>query len=963
MKTAARILFLILLAAGIYPLYRGIRRGFDTDLVSLVGGADEKLAALSKVGSSKIRVFSPDKETTDALNSIAAFETPLDLESAKALVAGEGKGLLGEKQRAMLERGETDKIRRSALRRDYGGVGLFPKEIDPWYFLNDFVLSFSEFAPKDLPEGSSILTATTPLDLKPLIDFAEKDERVALSGSPFHSYLTTERTKREINLLSLVSIIAVVGIGLALFRSVRFVLPVVSTLALGFYAASAAVFILPGRPHALVFLFGTSLIGLGVDYVYHALYERGDRKLVGSLTAALATTVLAFSPLLFSSVAVLREIAVFTIAGLAAIYSVAVLFLSGAAVVSSGTTIPAAVSADVSPAVRAVSMKWPRRIGIALALVVAAVAAIGLCRFTVSDSPAAFYRPDELMARGERRIAELSGFGEVAIRLVDLEDWQRENAALKARMGDEPKGEFLAAADLPKEMTVRIDGRDKLLLPSEHGIKVADEVAALFSRLAKETYLLFFISTAVLVFAFAVIFRRRFFAAVAPLAGSSMAAIGIGAAFGHPFNFFQALALLLVYGLGIDYVIFLMKEADAMAGRRVVFASFLTSFIGFGMLAFTSFPVTRDLGATLAVGLAAVWALACLITAGAAPSNPPEPAESLAKNDGRTNSDGSWAKGKERAAGRLRLLVFWWLYRFLGKAPVKFCTVFVVAVAYLFARDVREAVNRNRRAAGLKAGSPFRLFLNFAWSLMDKLDACTLGKNPPRFTLKGDTGWLDGGAFLLASHVGSIETLPALIDRVPGGRVSRPSGTHGTTATTGTCDTNSISQSLTPSIQSVNRSIGQSVNSPIVHAFQQLGHDKVFTSFFLERLDESKVKLHAIEDMGVGTAVELEEAIGRGESVLMAGDRLAASSGRRRRLTHAFFGRDFEWPPGVFRLAELLNAPVYAIYCVSVGVNHYEVRAKRLDDGKILPQYVEILEKMIRKYPDQWYQFHDLTSV
>ena len=37
--------------------------------------------------------------------------------------------------------------------------------------------------------------------------------------------------------------------------------------------------------------------------------------------------------------------------------------------------------------------------------------------------------------------------------------------------------------------------------------------------------------------------------------------------------------------------------------RQVVFVSFLTSAAAFGLLALTSFPVTRAMGATLALGL------------------------------------------------------------------------------------------------------------------------------------------------------------------------------------------------------------------------------------------------------------------------------------------------------------------------------------------------------------------------
>ena len=87
-----------------------------------------------------------------------------------------------------------------------------------------------------------------------------------------------ERSKREINVLSAVSLVVVFALGVWLFRSARFVVPLVATLASAFLVATAAVFAI-GRPHVLTFVFGTSLIGLGVDYVYHAYAAEDGRTL------------------------------------------------------------------------------------------------------------------------------------------------------------------------------------------------------------------------------------------------------------------------------------------------------------------------------------------------------------------------------------------------------------------------------------------------------------------------------------------------------------------------------------------------------------------------------------------------------------------------------------------------------------------------------------------------------------
>ena len=200
-------------------------------------------------------------------------------------------------------------------------------------------------------------------------------------------------------------------------------------------------------------------------------------------------------------------------------------------------------------------------------------------------------------------------------------------------------------------------------------------------------------------------------------------------------------------------------------------------------------------------------------------------------------------------------------------------------------------------------------------------------------TVGGDSGWMKGGCFLLSTHVGCIEVLPALAAN-----------------------------------QQINISTFQ---PPLVHAFQQMGRDAIYTSYFVKHLDRSKLQLHAVEDIGVETAVEMQEAIKRGEIVLMAGDRLPAGASRTAALKHEFLGRECAFPKGVFRFAKLMECPVYAITCVRTGWNAYEVEAKRIGEreegrGKreevLLGDYVRFLESAARRHPDQWYQFYDFFA-
>jgi len=135
-----------------------------------------------------------------------------------------------------------------------------------------------------------------------------------------------------------------------------------------------------------------------------------------------------------------------------------------------------------------------------------------------------------------------------------------------------------------------------------------------------------------------------------------------------------------------------------------------------------------------------------------------------------------------------------------------------------------------------------------------------------------------------------------------------------------------------------------------------MGHDAAFTRQFASHLDTSAVTLHAVEEIGVETAVEMQSAIGAGDLVLMAGDR--PSAGSRAVLRHEFLGRECEWPKGVFVFARLMECPVFFVTCVRTGWNAYEAHFEQAA-GDVFDAYVRFLEREARVRPDQWHNFHD----
>ncbi len=283
----------------------------STDLFSLLGGErDSMLTLLNAHLSDRIRVLCTTEDAVRAVRATAELDTLPEVDELLSYYAAHGGGLLAPRDRERLENGEYAKVRRSVMRMDYGGMGLVPKSEDPYYFTHAFLVSLMSRFPKP-KEGNVILTGKAN-HIPELVELARNRDDVFLSGAPFHAYLAKRSSVREINILSIVSIALVLAIGFWLFRDFRFVIPTALTLLAGFAAGTAALFLCFAAPHVLTFLFGTSLIGLGVDYCYHGKNPR--------LKYALFTTLIAFFPLFFSHVAILRQMAVFTVSGLVAIF-------------------------------------------------------------------------------------------------------------------------------------------------------------------------------------------------------------------------------------------------------------------------------------------------------------------------------------------------------------------------------------------------------------------------------------------------------------------------------------------------------------------------------------------------------------------------------------------------------------------------------------------------------------------
>ena len=143
------------------------------------------------------------------------------------------------------------------------------------------------------------------------------------SGVPVHSFYSQKSAQLQISIISTISIIATFFLFLFTYKSIGVFIVCMGTLALSTGLAYCITSILFPSIHIFSFVFGTSVIGVTMDYSIHYIthwyFENGARdvikKIVVSLFLGLLTTVISYVALSFSSIALLRQLSVFSIVG------------------------------------------------------------------------------------------------------------------------------------------------------------------------------------------------------------------------------------------------------------------------------------------------------------------------------------------------------------------------------------------------------------------------------------------------------------------------------------------------------------------------------------------------------------------------------------------------------------------------------------------------------------------------
>ena len=155
----------------------------------------------------------------------------------------------------------------------------------------------------------------------------DHDCGVLRQGTLFFAAHGISQAKKEISTIGLGSVLGLLCLFVAVFRSLRPLLLSLASIACGLLAAALATTAIFGNIHIFTLVIGASLIGVSVDYSFHYLCDwqldsgswqpwKALRRILPAITMGLLTSCLAYLSLLLTPFRGLQQLAVFSSIGL-----------------------------------------------------------------------------------------------------------------------------------------------------------------------------------------------------------------------------------------------------------------------------------------------------------------------------------------------------------------------------------------------------------------------------------------------------------------------------------------------------------------------------------------------------------------------------------------------------------------------------------------------------------------------
>ena len=649
--------------------------GKFSDVVNIV--IESENITIAKDNASEIM----DMLASGDFNNLSVINTNFSLSSITDNLSKHRNSFLGHNFRNLLKQGDFNTIVDNAVANITSFVlpTVLPLKDDPFLLTTDYIHELNsqnskwglrdgflwQFkAPNNYilisvnvnNSGSDELITTMDLLQNKLQKYNNNDSHVFISGVPVHTAVMTKTSKMQLGIFSALAVLVAILLNWLLFRKSSTLWAVILSLSAGFIGGAIALFLCFNNPHILTFVFGVTLIGLGIDYSFHfisAFTSKNNKSVHKNILHSFLTTIVCFLPLLFSGLSLLQQISVFTIVGLGIIYIGWIIFM------------PKNISTNITKTNMPRPIYGKYRNFIIWGMIVAVCATLPFVR--IQNNMSQLYRPNNELLQAEALMQDLSGMTNsnfLIIRGKDLDSalavsekikdesgnffdlstimpsesrqienqglirtlYKHKSKTIQNELGLRTRPYFIETplvhdTDIKSDKTLGIifdkfvfdDGRYTYIIANVGSefktdntnaiiISPAQQLTDIMTQYSYESYRLLLMCGIGLILLLIVLYKKRAFIYLAP----SILAVGLTVSiltwFGKPITCFHLLSLFIVIGLCLDYSIFHINAQNNREIKPVLF-SFLTSFIGFGILSFASFFLIQSMGITLALGL------------------------------------------------------------------------------------------------------------------------------------------------------------------------------------------------------------------------------------------------------------------------------------------------------------------------------------------------------------------------
>ncbi|CCG86908.1 MMPL family transporter [Erwinia piriflorinigrans] len=312
----------------------------------------------------------------------------------------------------LLVRGAQLALQQSAsqLALSNGWLSTRDKQGQRWYFIYGELAS-SSF---DMQQSHAVVTQLQALERQLKQHYPQA--QILSRGTVWFSDYASQQARHDVSTLGVATLVGVLLLVFALFRSPRPLLLCALSVAMGALAGCVVTLLCFGEMHLMTLVMSLSIVGISADYTLYYLTERmvhgaeatawqSMNKVKRTLLLALGTTALAYLVMLLAPFPAIRQLAVFAASGLSA---------SCLTVICWYPWLVKGLPVRPVPAV-ALMGRWlaawrrNKRLRVGLPLVLAAISLAGLCQLRIDDDISQLQAlPASLLAQ-ERQVTALTG--------------------------------------------------------------------------------------------------------------------------------------------------------------------------------------------------------------------------------------------------------------------------------------------------------------------------------------------------------------------------------------------------------------------------------------------------------------------------------------------------------------------------------------------------------------------------